>query len=587
MAVKIFGACSGNSGGKYNLWLEVTENSSSIENNTSNITVNLKLKRNDGYSNSAYNLNKSDNFAEITINGSAKASGYLVIDTRNSAVVTLSTWTGNVFHNATGELKITVGGTFTMSGTSLSGGTVSGEFNCVTIPRTTPFSLNKTNVNCGESVLLTLNPHSTEFSHKVVYKLNGASSSVNIPKGTTQVELLIPEEWAEQLTNTNQSTIEFVLKTYKQSSLIGSQTKNIKFTIPATDTFLPDFNIQVISNKNNLLPMIWDATVQNKSTITVKVHSFEGKYGSTYSSSYSIVCEKKKYGESAEFDLTESGLVKIKTRVIDSRGLHRDTEYYIDVYSYSTPRIVCNDIYRCDLDGTRNEEGTNVAIDFTKTYSSVNNLNIGYAKVKFKKYNQTEYSELIQLTKSPFILTDNFEKEASYDFVLQINDLITVTPIEINRVLPSATIPFNIKKGGKGAAFGCYAETENELMVGYDLAVKGLLKYTSRNSDVVPTANISILTLDIKEYECMKMIVMNVRFKLLSNLTSNSLTELFYINNLKLPNTYSLPVHYDGYMISHGIIYSYINSLGIVKILSAPTLNTGSTLNINAVFCYS
>ena len=65
MAVKIFGACSGNSGGKYNLWLEVTENSSSIENNSSNITVNLKLKRNDGYSESAYNLNKSDNFAEI------------------------------------------------------------------------------------------------------------------------------------------------------------------------------------------------------------------------------------------------------------------------------------------------------------------------------------------------------------------------------------------------------------------------------------------------------------------------------------------------------------------------------------------
>ena len=152
MAVKIFGTCSGNSGGKYNLWLEVTENSHSTKNNASNITVNLKLKRNDGYSNSAYNLNKSDNFAKITINGSVKASGNLVIDTRSSAVVVLSSWTGNVLHDATGKLKITVGGSFTMNGTSLSGGTVSGEFNCVTIPRTTPFTLNKTNVNCGESV---------------------------------------------------------------------------------------------------------------------------------------------------------------------------------------------------------------------------------------------------------------------------------------------------------------------------------------------------------------------------------------------------------------------------------------------------
>ena len=587
MAVKIFGTCSGNSGGKYNLWLEVTENSHSTKNNASNITVNLKLKRNDGYSNSAYNLNKSDNFAKITINGSVKASGNLVIDTRSSAVVVLSSWTGNVLHDATGKLKITVGGSFTMNGTSLSGGTVSGEFNCVTIPRTTPFTLNKTNVNCGESVSLTLTPYSKEFTHIIVYTLNDASASVSIPKGTTQVELLIPEEWAGQLTKTNQSSIKFELKTYNQSSLIGTQTKNIKFTIPATDNFLPQFNIQTIPNKNGLVPMIWDAIVQNKSTLTVKLNSFEGKYGSTYSSSYFIVCGKKKYGESAEFDLTESGFVKIKTRVVDSRGLYRDEECYVEVASYSIPTIVCNDIFRCDSDGTPNENGTNVVIDFTKTYSSIFDLNMGYAKVKFKKYNQTEYSELVQLTKSPFILTHSFEKESSYDFVLQINDLITVTPIEIKYVLPSAGIAFNIKKGGKGAAFGCYAETEKELTVGYDLNVKGLLKCTSLNSDIVPTGNIQILSCDVRKYECMKMIVMNVRFKLLGDLTAGSLTELFSINNFKLPNTYSLPIHYDGYLTSHGVIYSYINALGIVKILSTPSLNKGGTLNINAVFCYS
>lgn len=68
MATKYYGSCSGESGSKYNLWLEVAENSQNIENNSSNVSIKLKLKRNDGYSSSAYNLNKNENFAKITIN---------------------------------------------------------------------------------------------------------------------------------------------------------------------------------------------------------------------------------------------------------------------------------------------------------------------------------------------------------------------------------------------------------------------------------------------------------------------------------------------------------------------------------------
>ena len=65
MAIKFYGSCSGNAGPKYNIWLEVTENSQSIENNSSNVTLKLKLKRNDGYAESAYNLNETENFTKI------------------------------------------------------------------------------------------------------------------------------------------------------------------------------------------------------------------------------------------------------------------------------------------------------------------------------------------------------------------------------------------------------------------------------------------------------------------------------------------------------------------------------------------
>lgn len=129
MAIKYYGSCSGNSGSKYNVWLEVTENSQSIENNSSNVTVKLKLKRNDGYSESAHNLNENENYAKITINENIVESCNLQIDTRNNVTVTLLTWNSDVIHNSDGTLTFNVTGTFTMSGTSLSGGVQVEVFN--------------------------------------------------------------------------------------------------------------------------------------------------------------------------------------------------------------------------------------------------------------------------------------------------------------------------------------------------------------------------------------------------------------------------------------------------------------------------
>lgn len=505
MAVKFFGTCSGSSGSKYDIWAEVNENSHSIKNNTSNLTVKLKLKRNDGYASSAFNLNKSENFAKITIDGSTKASGNLEIDTRNSAVVTLCSWTGDILHDSSGKLTVTVGATFTMGLTSLTGGSVSGKFNCVTIPRVTPFSLNKSSVNCGDSLSLSLSPYSSEFSHKVVYSINKVNQTISIAKGTTQVDLTVPKEWANQLLNSNQGVINFELKTYSGSELIGSTSKNIKILIPATDDFLPDYTYYIKKNKNGVVPGIWDALVQNISTIEITINSFQGKFGATCSTNCIMLDNVKKYTESAVFELTKPGKLKLKIRVTDSRGLYREKETLINVDEYSLPGLICNNIFRCDSDGKPNDNGTNILIDFTKKYSSIRGLNAAYVKVKYRKNSETGYSSLIQLGSTPFILSGNFERESSYDLVFEITDMLTKTPVETTRTLPSGEIPFNIKKGGKGAAFGCYAETDNELTVGYNLNIKGNIKSVDLSTSCIPENNVNVDYISLKKYDCLDL----------------------------------------------------------------------------------
>lgn len=132
----ITGSCTGVSGSKYNLWIEWKVNSQSVANNQSNITVTEYLQRNDGYAASAYDENESRNTAYLTVGEEKKVDHNLIIDTRNSANVTLATWTGNVTHGSDGKLTLALSGGFAMSAgleTNLTGGSVSGNATLPTI----------------------------------------------------------------------------------------------------------------------------------------------------------------------------------------------------------------------------------------------------------------------------------------------------------------------------------------------------------------------------------------------------------------------------------------------------------------------
>ncbi len=587
MATKIFGSCSGSSGSKYNIWFEINENSHSITNNTSNLSVKLKLKRNDGYNASAYNLNENDNYVNFTINGVQKLSRNLTVDTRNSAEVLLLSWQGDITHNNDGTLKITLGAVFTMKGTSLAGGEVSGDFVCVSIPRISDFSLSTTSVNPEKDVKVTVFPSASEtFSHKLKYQLGSFAKTINLSVGVTEVTLSIPKNWASAIPTSKKGIIKLTLFTYKGEKLIGEKIKNLKFVLPETEEYFPDFTTVIEYDSYGTIPGIWDAVVQNITKAKVDLEYQEFKFGAEYSSAYIIIGGIRKDGVSAEFDLPDSGTVSGKVVLTDSRGFSRIKSFIIEVDEYSKPTVSCNGIYRCNETGTPDSAGKHAAILFEKFFSSIRDLNYAIVKVKYKKSNETIFSDSITLSASPYILQKDFEANSSYDFVISVTDVITKTPFEIQRTLSSADIPFNIKKGGKGAAFGCYAEKDNELTIGYDLNIKGLLSFKSINDDVVPKDKIKFLVLDVKKYECLRMIVMNIKMKLLTDFSAGALNELFYLNNLTLLNTYSLPIHYDGYITGDGVIHAFINSSGVAKVMNSTLLKSGSTLNINTVFCY-
>ena len=518
MAINIYGSCSGSSGSKYDIWLNVKQNSQSIEDNKSNVTVKLLLKRNDGYSSSAYNLTESSNSVVLKVGGKEKVNKNLTIDTRNGVTVTLASWTGDVTHETDGTLSLSLSGSFTMGGTSLSGGSVSGNFECTDIPRASSLSLSKSSLNPEDTVGATLSVASESFNHKIKWSLGESSVTHSLSSGVTKDAFTVPLSWSEEIKNAKSGNISITLATYKGTKKIGSKSYSLKLIIPATDEFLPQFSF-ITERIDNEVPKEIGEYVKGKSQIKLNIENLSLKHGATISSYTAKVGSSSKTSLPATFDLTKSGEITISLTVKDSRGFSVTKSEKINVLGYSAPTVSVNNLYRCDESGNKTTSGTSILCDLKTNYSSLNEKNNPVVTCKYKKAGGDIFSGETPIDESVQILGNGeFLNNSSYILAFKITDSITTDNDFIEVLVPSADIPFNIRKGGKGASFGCYSEKDNELTVAWDLNVKGGLVYENAEIEIRPLVDDKRGL--ARYFPCLEIVIVRLRFTATQTISS-------------------------------------------------------------------
>lgn len=524
MGINYYGKCNGTSGGKYNLWLSVSENSYSVSSNVSNVTVKLCLKRNDGYSASAYNLTEDANTVRLTVGGEVKVNKSLAIDTRNCVTVTLAQWRGNVSHNSDGTLNLSIGGQFTMSSTNLSGGSAQCTFKCTTIPRASGLTLSASGVIPGGTLKATVTAASDTFTHRLVWSLGGKSAFADLGAGVKEQSISIPADWAGQVTKAKTDSLKITLKTLSNGVVIGSVDKNITFTIPDNSSFKPDFTV-ALERIDNRVPPEFGVYVKGVSQVRVKITDIDLKYGATESSLVATVCGVSKQGISTVFDLSRSGEVTVGVKLTDSRGLVAEKTQSIRVYDYRSPTVEIQGVERCNADGTPNPRGTCLVASFKESYSDVNSLNRSHIILKYKGSGATAFGDPMDAS-SPFVFGDStIEEGSSYLVAVGIKDSICEDYITFEYPVSVADIPFNIRPGGRGAAFGRFATNDNELAVAWnmsvegDLAVNGGLNY--REVSCETTENARNLTCTARLFPALKMVWLGLRLQTTKELSAN------------------------------------------------------------------
>lgn len=411
--------------------LTVNESSYSVAGNTSVVSWSLIMYRPSSVSSSA-----SKSYS-VTINGGKVKSGTYTIG--GSGTKTIASGSTTITHNSDGAKTITFGASvefgITWSGTKINTLSGSSSLKLTTIPRTSDIGVNKSSIPADGSteIVATATKKSSSFTDTISVSLGSHSMSV-----TSGTAFTIPKDWNDAITDTS-ATATVTVTTNSGSTTIGS--KSVTFTVTVPDDVVP-----VISSVNtseavtSVTAAFGSRFVKTLSQLNVKVNA-SGVYGSTIKS-YVVTLDGVEYN-SAEFQsnaLNNSGSVKIKATVTDSRGRTGTFEKTITVIDYVAPNIVGVTHYPCDSAGNRDANGTNTKVIITGAVASVENQNSESLLLQYKASSDSSYTDVtLTVTDWTFeasTIINNTDPTRTYEFVAVLSDKISTVSFKTFTGIP-------------------------------------------------------------------------------------------------------------------------------------------------------
>ena len=479
----------------------VTENSTSVENNTSNVTIRLIVGWN-------YGSWAADNPAwYINVNGSRVASGTANFNTgqASSGSQQVASWTGNVPHNSdgTGSMSWSVGyeGIYAGEGNY---STASGTKTLTTINRYSIFG-SVTDINIESSFSFPVTKYLSGATDTLVISSGSFSKTVSNYTSNTSISFTSSEKNSLYALNTTGTTIPLTLTltTTYNSTNIGSDTKTINGTFTAT---APTASGTPTNSPSTVYTGYTDVTV------SINGMTFTGTKAATIVT-YKVTLgnvTKTSTSKSTSFVFERATSGSLSVDVVDSRGnsLATPVTKSITVVNYTAPTIANFSVYR-----SPNPTSTSLKLDISGTYTNNSTILSGTKlTVKYRLkgstgswtnvYNNVALSSITGMTASGgnyslsgASVSGTFGMTNAYDFEAILNDTntsVTVT-VDISVLTASTTLDIDTNTRRVGIGLFCSTEDDESLSVAGDIYEGGTklankyAGYTVVSSSTVPS----------------------------------------------------------------------------------------------------
>lgn len=407
-----------------------------------------------------------------------------------------------VNHNSTGDAHIDISIQAAVYTTSVNC-TGSGSFDLPNIAK--PSTLTCDNGTLGTQHTLTVTRNSA-CTHTITWQCGNASGTICTKSTNTSITWTPPLSIANQCTTSIYPLITFIIETLSDDTVIGTNTLDKYFTIPA-------------SVKPSVATAVAEATainlgvyVQGNSMLNVVVTPTLA-YGSKIISYKTTIDGKTYTGQNFKTDVIKSsGSVKIATTITDARGRTATYNSTIEVLPYSPPSIKNLSVARCNSDGTSNTQGAYAKITYDYEFASVGSKNTLEVKAQYKTKTASAYTTHATDNYTSASLegsvTEIFAASTSSQYDIQIVATDAICEL-FEKTSPTATASigtistFYSMFKQLGFAFGKVFDTSkpNSLQVGWDIYDKydtqirnGMAAYSSAGIDANTTLEHHILT---------------------------------------------------------------------------------------------
>lgn len=414
------------SGGAWGvIYLELTQVSQNIANNTSNVYYKFytKSRSSSGGFYNYYHTGKTS----VVINGKTvhNQTGR-DFDVRNGKVQQLSSGTTTVAHNENGTKSFSFSASLWSSGGS---GNINGNFTLSKIPRKSDFTVKNENGSgitrfyAGDKIKVEINKKVSSFTHTLSIKYLNKEETLISKTSSTNIYYTNSDKIMENyMQNLRNMPIDFVLNTYDGNTRIGYVVKRLTIDVPSSAS--PDINsVDVTEVNQNKINIIGSSPFyQLLSDLKVSTNA-SGKYGATIKNISVSLGNYIKSGSNVILDnVNLKGDQNIKVTVQDSRGFSASTTKTINLSPYNLPNISFFNAYRTET----NTKYASTRISLTSTV--IENKNPLDVKVDVAEKDTNSWRNVYYATvgngafNSTISLGGGFDDFKAYDVRLTIAD---------------------------------------------------------------------------------------------------------------------------------------------------------------------
>lgn len=425
----------------------------------------------------------------ISINGEAEREYTVSYTLPQSSTKTILDTTITVTHkgDGTGSVKVR-----TWMDTSISAGVVekSQSLTLTTIPRASTITA-ASNTTLGTACTVKWTPLSASFRYKLNFTLGGYSYTTGAIHPNTVAAYPYTgytptiADVAPKITgNPPTAKMTVTLYTYSDSNAtvqVGSASSTT-FTVTVPDNASTKPAVTMTLSPVTPYTKFASLYLQGRSKVKATI-SGSGKHGASVTS-YSMQADGKNYASPYTSDtLKKSGSVEVVGTATDSRGFVGTASQSINVIEYDSPYIAPSEGYksviceRCTSVGVASDTGTYLHVKGTRNYTKINTggiVNTCSVRCRYKpeggswSHNSGDGVAVLLWTNTA---TDEFDvilsgivTDVTLSYTVELN-IIDDTYIPATMVfnIPSEAVEFELRDGGKGAAFGKHAVSENLL----------------------------------------------------------------------------------------------------------------------------